>query len=73
MNCGEAGSAPEALCDGGFRSQGWVLVLYRRMNDLNSMQQEVVAFRKARYWEQFHKPKDCAISLALEAAEVMER
>ena len=37
------------------------------------MQQEVVAFRKARYWEQFHKPKDCAISLALEAAEVMER
>lgn len=42
------------------------------MSDLNKMQKEVVAFRKARDWEQFHKPKDCAISLALEAAEVME-
>jgi NTP pyrophosphatase (non-canonical NTP hydrolase) len=32
----------------------------------------VVAFRDARDWKQFHKPKDMALSLALEAAEVME-
>jgi len=42
------------------------------MSDLKNMQEEVVAFREARDWKQFHKPKDCAISLALEAAEVME-
>ena len=29
-------------------------------------------FRKKRDWKQFHKPKDIAISLNLEAAEVLE-
>lgn len=33
---------------------------------------QVVAFVKARDWEQFHNPKDVAISLSLEAAEVLE-
>ena len=42
------------------------------MADLNKLQQDVVAFRDAREWKDFHKPKDCVISLALEAAEVME-
>lgn len=32
----------------------------------------IIAFRDARDWEQFHNPKDLAISLVLEAAEVME-
>jgi len=32
----------------------------------------VVAFRDARDWKQFHNPKDMALSLVLEAAEVME-
>ncbi|MBK6427501.1 MAG: nucleotide pyrophosphohydrolase [Blastocatellia bacterium] len=32
----------------------------------------VVAFRDARDWKQFHTPKDTAVSLALEAAEVLE-
>nr|HIK01152.1 nucleotide pyrophosphohydrolase [Candidatus Undinarchaeales archaeon ERR594346 U_76725] len=31
-----------------------------------------VEFRDARDWKQFHNPTDCAISLALEAAEVLE-
>jgi len=31
----------------------------------------VVAFRDARDWKQFHTPKDTAVSLALEAAEVL--
>ena len=32
----------------------------------------VVGFRDARNWKQFHTPKDLAISLSLEAAEVLE-
>lgn len=31
-----------------------------------------VAFRDARDWKQFHTPKDLALSLVLETAEVME-
>ena len=42
------------------------------MSDLIDLQKKVVAFRDARNWQQFHNPKDCAISLALEAAEVLE-
>lgn len=33
---------------------------------------EILAFVKERDWEQFHNPKDVAISLNLEAAEVLE-
>ena len=29
---------------------------------------EVLAFRDARNWKQFHNPKDLAISISLEAA-----
>ena len=32
----------------------------------------IISFRNARDWEQFHNPKDVALSLVLEAAEVME-
>lgn len=32
----------------------------------------IVSFVKARDWEQFHNPKDTAISLSLEASEVLE-
>ena len=32
----------------------------------------VVKFRDDRNWRQFHTPKDLAISLSLEAAEVLE-
>lgn len=37
-----------------------------------SITQQLVKFRKKRDWEQFHKPKDLALSLVLEAAEVLE-
>ena len=43
-----------------------------RMTDLTDLQKLVVAFRDARDWKQFHNPKDVAISLVLEATEVME-
>jgi len=32
----------------------------------------VLKFREERDWKQFHNPKDMALSLALEAAELME-
>ena len=42
------------------------------MADLSDLQKRVVEFRDARDWKQFHNPKDVALSLALEAAELME-
>jgi NTP pyrophosphatase (non-canonical NTP hydrolase) len=33
---------------------------------------ELIKFRKDRDWEQFHKPKDLAISLSIEASELLE-
>lgn len=33
---------------------------------------KIIKFRNARKWKQFHNPKDLAISLSLEAAEVLE-
>jgi NTP pyrophosphatase (non-canonical NTP hydrolase) len=42
------------------------------MSDLDKMQKRIVAFRDARDWKQFHNPKDMAISLVLEASEVIE-
>ena len=33
---------------------------------------KALAFRNERDWEQFHNPKDLAISLNLEAAELLE-
>lgn len=42
------------------------------MNDINHLTEKILAFREARDWKQFHNPKDLALSLVLEAAEVME-
>ena len=42
------------------------------MADLSDLQKRVVKFRNKRDWKQFHNPKDVAISLVLEANEVME-
>jgi dCTP diphosphatase len=39
---------------------------------VKDLQKAVVKFRDARDWKQFHNPKDMALSLTLEAAEVME-
>ncbi|WP_276356343.1 nucleotide pyrophosphohydrolase [Cohnella caldifontis] len=32
----------------------------------------VLGFRQSRNWEQFHNPKDIAISLSIEASELLE-
>lgn len=42
------------------------------MADFKKLQQRVIKFRDARNWEQFHNPKDTAISLVLEATEFLE-
>ena len=42
------------------------------MSELTNMQKRIVDFRDARDWKQFHNPKDMAISLSLEAAELLE-
>jgi dCTP diphosphatase len=41
-------------------------------NQIRQLQDKVIAFRDARDWKQFHNPKDLAISLVLEATEVLE-
>ncbi|WP_025690530.1 nucleotide pyrophosphohydrolase, partial [Paenibacillus zanthoxyli] len=33
---------------------------------------QILAFRENRNWEQFHNPKDLAISLSIEASELLE-
>ena len=40
--------------------------------DINELQKKVIEFRDAREWAQYHNPKDLAISLMLEAAELLE-
>ncbi|API92122.1 nucleotide pyrophosphohydrolase [Virgibacillus pantothenticus] len=42
------------------------------MSDIGKLIQEINAFRDDRDWRQFHNPKDLAISLSLEAAELLE-
>lgn len=42
------------------------------MTDIQKLTERIIAFRNARNWKQFHNAKDLSISLALEAAEVME-
>ena len=40
--------------------------------DLTKITEGILAFRDERNWKQFHNPKDLAISLVLEANEVLE-
>ncbi len=40
--------------------------------DIKEITEKIIAFRDARDWKQFHNPKDVALSLVLEAGEVME-
>lgn len=42
------------------------------MNDIKSLTKRIITFRDARDWKQFHNPKDVALSLTLEASEVVE-
>lgn len=40
--------------------------------ELQELTQQIKAFRDERDWQQFHHPKDLALALSIEAAEVLE-
>lgn len=42
------------------------------MNKIEELIQKIISFRNKRDWGQFHTPKNLAISLSLEAGEVLE-
>ena len=42
------------------------------MSDIKQLTEKIRKFRDKRDWKQFHNPKDVAISLVLEASEVLE-
>ncbi len=42
------------------------------MNPIKRLTKKALDFRNKRNWKQFHNPKDMALSLVLEATEVME-
>lgn len=42
------------------------------MKNIDELTKRIIVFRDARNWKQFHNPKDLALSLVLEATEVME-
>ena len=41
-------------------------------DSIKELTEKIVAFRDARNWKQYHNPKDMAISISLEAAELLE-
>ena len=42
------------------------------MSDIKELTKKIKKFRDERDWKQFHNPKDVALSLVLEATEVLE-
>lgn len=42
------------------------------MSDIKTITKALVDFRNERNWEQFHNPKDLALALSIEAAELNE-
>ena len=42
------------------------------MSEIKELTSKIKAFRDARDWKQFHNHKDVALSLVLEASEVLE-
>ena len=42
------------------------------MSDIQLLTDELVKFRDARHWEQFHNSKDLALAISIEAAELNE-
>jgi len=42
------------------------------MNEIKKLQAAILHFRDERDWAKFHNPKDLAINLSVEAAELLE-
>ena len=48
------------------------MIIPENSTPLGAIQQAVRDFRDARNWQQFHSPKNLSMSIAIEAAELME-
>src|SRR6185295_586968 len=57
---------------GGHGREASLLVMKKAMRDFGEIERQVRRFRDERDWKQFHKPKDLAASVAIEAAELLE-
>lgn len=44
----------------------------KKVDIVSKITKRIVDFRDVRDWKQFHNPKDVALSLSLEASEVLE-
>lgn len=42
------------------------------MSEIKDLTEKIIKFRDERDWKQFHNPKDLALSLIMEAAELLE-
>lgn len=42
------------------------------MKEIEEITSELLRFRNERDWEQFHNPKDLALAISVEAAELLE-
>lgn len=42
------------------------------MTDIDNLIKQILAFRDARDWQQFHNSKDLALALSIEASELLE-
>src|SRR5690554_5268713 len=47
-------------------------MLFINMSELKDVITEIIAFRDARDWKQFHNSKDLAIALSIESSELLE-
>ena len=43
------------------------------MDSIRDLTSRINAFRDARDWKQFHNPKDMAVSISIESAELLEQ
>jgi NTP pyrophosphatase (non-canonical NTP hydrolase) len=43
------------------------------MDSIRDLTTRINAFRDARDWKQFHNPKDMAVSISIESAELLEQ
>ena len=43
------------------------------MDSIRDLTTRINAFREARDWKQFHNPKDMALSISIESAELLEQ
>lgn len=50
----------------------WVNNRGYNVKNITDLTKKIIGFRDARDWKQFHNPKDVSISMALEAAELLE-